>query len=166
MGYPKFNDIKNIDECDIICLADRLVKEDKYVGLDERIEYILNKAPKTEEVKQRICKSKEITRKFIEDIETVIEKTIDQMFIVQGKLDEILKQVEKPGRYIGGEVNSIKKDHSNLKVKLAFAFPDIYEIGMSYLGMQILYNAVNKEEGLCCERVLRSWDGCHIHQIS
>ena len=153
MGYPKFNDIKNIDECDIICLADRLVKEDKYVGLDERIEYILNKAPKTEEVKQRICKSKEITRKFIEDIETVIEKTIDQMFIVQGKLDEILKQVEKPGRYIGGEVNSIKKDHSNLKAKLAFAFPDIYEIGMSYLGMQILYNAVNKEEGLCCERV-------------
>jgi len=69
------------------------------------------------------------------------------------KLDEILKQVEKPGRYIGGEVNSVKKDHTDLGAKMAFCFPDLYEIGMSYLGMQILYNVVNKTEGICCERV-------------
>lgn len=69
---------------------------------------------------------------------------------LQKKLDQILKQVEKPGRYIGGEVNSVRKE---AKEKLAFAFPDVYEIGMSYLGMQILYNAVNKTEDLCCERV-------------
>lgn len=66
------------------------------------------------------------------------------------KLEELLKQVEKPGRYIGGEVNSVIKDAEE---KLAFAFPDLYEIGMSYLGMQILYNAVNKKDRLCCERV-------------
>ena len=66
------------------------------------------------------------------------------------RLDEILKQVEKPGRYIGGEVNSVKKEAEE---RLAFAFPDLYEIGMSYLGMQILYNAVNETDDLSCERV-------------
>lgn len=69
---------------------------------------------------------------------------------LEKRLDEILKQVEKPGRYIGGEVNSVRKAAEE---RLAFAFPDLYEIGMSYLGMQILYNAVNKTENLSCERV-------------
>lgn len=72
---------------------------------------------------------------------------------LQKKLDQILKQVEKPGRYIGGEVNSIKKTYEEAGERMAFAFPDLYEIGMSYLGMQILYNAVNAQEGIACERV-------------
>lgn len=79
---------------------------------------------------------------------------------MNSKLDEILKQVEKPGRYIGGEVNSVKKvfeesgdDDKKLRARMAFCFPDLYEIGMSYLGMQILYNIVNKRENLSCERV-------------
>ena len=72
---------------------------------------------------------------------------------LQKKLDRILKRVEKPGRYIGGEVNSAKKDLISVKERMAFAFTDLYEIGMSYLGMQILYNAVNKEEVMYCERV-------------
>lgn len=72
---------------------------------------------------------------------------------LQKKLDQILKQVEKPGRYIGGEVNSVKKDKDFTEERMAFAFPDMYEIGMSYLGMQILYNSVNKRQNLCCERV-------------
>ena len=72
---------------------------------------------------------------------------------LQKKLDQILKQVEKPGRYIGGEVNSIKKTSEEVTERMAFAFPDLYEIGMSYLGMQILYNAVNAQEGIACERV-------------
>lgn len=72
---------------------------------------------------------------------------------LQKKLDQILKQVEKPGRYIGGEVNSIKKTQEEASERMAFAFPDLYEIGMSYLGMQILYNAVNAQDGMCCERV-------------
>jgi len=153
MTYPKFNSVENINECDIVCLADRVVKEDKYVGLDERIEYIINKAPKEEEIVNRILISKKKTQKFMDDIEKVIGRSMTSLFDLQEKLDEILKQVEKPGRYIGGEVNSIKKDHSSVNVKMAFAFPDLYEIGMSYLGMQILYNAVNKRKTLCCERV-------------
>ncbi len=154
MTYPQFNSVENINECDLVCLADRLVKEDRYVGLDERIEYIINKAPEDEEVRRHILKSKEETETFIGKIEKVIGKDMNELFKShKDKLDEILKQVEKPGRYIGGEVNSIKKEKDEVKVRMAFAFPDVYEIGMSYLGMQILYNSVNKEEALCCERV-------------
>ncbi|MBQ0078961.1 MAG: TIGR03960 family B12-binding radical SAM protein [Eubacterium sp.] len=69
------------------------------------------------------------------------------------QLDKILKKVEKPARYIGGEVNSVKKDLKDVKVRVGFAFPDMYEIGMSYMGLQILYNILNKTEGVYCERV-------------
>lgn len=155
MTYPQFNDIENINECDLVCLADRLVKEDRYVGLDRRIEYILNKAPDSQIVRQHILESKGRTKKFIEEIEKVIGNKVEQLFNLKDKLDEILKQVEKPGRYIGGEVNSAEKEEQDIKVRMAFAFPDLYEIGMSYLGMQILYNAVNKTEGLYCERVFQ-----------
>ena len=71
----------------------------------------------------------------------------------QKVLDQLLKRVEKPGRYIGGEINSVKKNPEDVKCRLGFCFPDIYEIGMSYLGMQILYKAVNDREDLYCERV-------------
>lgn len=69
------------------------------------------------------------------------------------KLDTLLKRVEKPARYIGGELNSTVKSHKNVKTKFCFAFPDLYEIGMSYMGMQILYYLINKEDDLLCERV-------------
>ena len=69
------------------------------------------------------------------------------------KLTNLLNQVEKPARYIGGENNIVVKEHDGLTTKFAFAFPDLYEIGMSYMGLQILYNIINKEEDLCCERV-------------
>ena len=68
------------------------------------------------------------------------------------KLDKLLKRVEKPGRYIGGEVNSVKKSPEDTDVNFCFCFPDIYEIGMSYLGLQILYKAVNDRKGLYCQR--------------
>jgi len=68
-------------------------------------------------------------------------------------LDRLLKKVEKPARYIGGEVNSVLKDPKDVAVRFAFAFPDIYEIGMSYMGMQILYNILNSHEDIFCERV-------------
>ncbi|MBQ1430196.1 MAG: hypothetical protein IIZ05_01100 [Firmicutes bacterium] len=64
----------------------------------------------------------------------------------------MLKRVEKPGRYIGGEVNSVKKSPEDTDVNFCFCFPDIYEIGMSYLGLQILYKAVNDRKGLYCQR--------------
>lgn len=69
------------------------------------------------------------------------------------KLNQMLKRVEKPGRYIGGEINSVKKDPESVDVRFAFCFPDLYEIGMSYLGMQILYKALNDRESIYCERV-------------
>ena len=72
---------------------------------------------------------------------------------LQYKLDQLLKQVEKPGRYIGGEVNAAVKDPSQVDADFAFAFPDIYEIGMSYLGLQILYHVLNKHENIYCQRV-------------
>ena len=68
-------------------------------------------------------------------------------------LERLLRRVEKPARYIGGEVNIVRKDPASVKTRIAFAFPDVYEIGMSYLGLQILYNILNKNEDIYCERV-------------
>ncbi len=72
---------------------------------------------------------------------------------VDRELDNLLKKVEKPARYTGGEVNSIEKDPETVAVRVGFAFPDTYEIGMSYMGLQILYHILNKNEDIYCERV-------------
>ncbi len=68
-------------------------------------------------------------------------------------LEKELKLVEKPARYIGEEINSIKKDLKNVDVRFGFAFPDTYEIGMSYMGLQILYHILNSRENIACERI-------------
>lgn len=73
------------------------------------------------------------------------------------KFDRVLKNVEKPARYIGMEKNSIKKDLDQVKIKFAFAFPDIYDVGMSHLGLHILYNLLNNESDIACERVFAPW---------
>ncbi len=73
------------------------------------------------------------------------------------KLNSILKQVSKPGRYSGGEYGQIIKDKSKIKARFAFAFPDTYEIGMSNLGVRILYECLNREEDIWCERVYDPW---------
>lgn len=73
------------------------------------------------------------------------------------KLDSILMKVEKPARYIGMEQNVIIKDLEKTKVKFAFSFPDVYEVGMSHLGMHILYNLINNVEEYACERVFAPW---------
>ncbi len=72
---------------------------------------------------------------------------------ISRELDTLLKKVEKPARYIGGEINTVSKDPENVKVRFGFAFPDTYEIGMSYTGLQLLYNILNKDEDIYCERV-------------
>lgn len=72
-------------------------------------------------------------------------------------LDKILKRVQKPGRYTGGEYNSIKKNPEDVKIRYAFCFPDSYEIGMSHLGMKILYHLLNEREDTFCERVFAPW---------
>ena len=71
--------------------------------------------------------------------------------------DEILLSVEKPARYIGNEINMIKKDLDNIDIRFALCFPDVYEIGMSHLGIQILYDMFNKREDTYCERVYSPW---------
>lgn len=72
---------------------------------------------------------------------------------ISKELDTLLKKVEKPARYIGGEINTYAKDPKDVKIRFAFAFPDVYEIGMSYMGMQLLYHCLNKEDDIFCERV-------------
>lgn len=72
---------------------------------------------------------------------------------IDRELHKLLRRVEKPARYTGGEVNSVIKDPDSVSVRFGFAFPDIYEIGMSYMGMQILYDILNKNDDIYCERV-------------
>lgn len=71
--------------------------------------------------------------------------------------DEILLTIEKPARYIGNEMNSIIKDKDAVDIRFAFCFPDVYEIGMSHLGMQILYHDFNRYDDVWCERVFSPW---------
>ena len=73
------------------------------------------------------------------------------------KLARILQRVQKPARYTGGEYNQIVKDKSKLDLRMALCFPDTYEIGMSNLGMKILYGAINEMDGVWCERVFAPW---------
>lgn len=72
-------------------------------------------------------------------------------------IDRLLDKVQKPARYIGEEYNSVHKDPSQIDIRFAFAFPDVYEIGMSHLGMRILYNLLNEREDTWCERVFTPW---------
>lgn len=71
--------------------------------------------------------------------------------------DDILFKVEKPARYIGGELNSFYKDKEKVDIRYAFCFPDVYEVGMSHLGMKILYYVLNKREDTYCERAFTPW---------
>ena len=71
--------------------------------------------------------------------------------------DEILLSVQQPARYIGGEFNMAEKVPNEQMIRFAMCFPDVYEIGMSHLGMQILYAMFNKREDVYCERVFSPW---------
>ncbi len=71
--------------------------------------------------------------------------------------ERLLLSVQKPGRYTGGEINSVIKDKDKVDIRFAFCFPDTYEIGMSHLGMKILYSLLNEREDIWCERVFAPW---------
>ena len=73
------------------------------------------------------------------------------------ELSSVYKSVTKPGRYTGGEYNSVKKDKASVKCRFAFCFPDTYEIGMSNLGIRILYDVLNRDPDIWCERVYAPW---------
>ena len=78
--------------------------------------------------------------------------------MVKKEVEKLLKKVQKPARYTGGELNSVVKNKENVKLRYAFCFPDNYEIGMSHLGMKILYSVVNERNDAWCERVFAPWD--------
>ena len=71
--------------------------------------------------------------------------------------DEILLSVDKPARYIGGEINMVQKDKTHVDIRFCMCFPDVYEIGMSHLGIQILYDMFNRRDDIYCERVYSPW---------
>ena len=71
--------------------------------------------------------------------------------------DEILMKIEKPARYIGNEINSVVKNKDEIDIRFAMCFPDVYEIGMSHLGIQILYDMFNRRSDVWCERVYSPW---------
>lgn len=75
--------------------------------------------------------------------------------------DDILMQVDKPARYIGNELNMIKKNPDDVAIRFAMCFPDVYEIGMSHLGIQILYEMFNRRDDVYCERVYSPWPDLH-----
>ena len=70
---------------------------------------------------------------------------------------DVLMRVDKPARYIGGEPGSVMKDEKDVKVRFVMCFPDVYEIGMSHIGMQILYGMFNSYEDVWCERLFSPW---------
>ncbi len=72
-------------------------------------------------------------------------------------LKQILDKVQKPGRYIGEETNSVHKRFGSGKVSIVLAYPDLYEVGMSYLGIKILYHLLNERDDVVCERVFAPW---------
>lgn len=77
--------------------------------------------------------------------------------MVSKEVEKLLLKVQKPGRYVGGELNEVIKDKSKVDVRFAFCFPDTYEVGMSHLGMKILYSLFNSKEYIWCERVFAPW---------
>ncbi len=150
MSYV-FNDLPLITEHDVVCLSDRIVKEHEYAGIDERVDYLINKYPEDTDRKERLLFWKEKVREYIHGIEEIIGENFDEL--LSPGIDSLLDRVEKPARYIGGEINEVVKDPSSQRLRMAFAFPDLYEIGMSYLGLQILYDIVNRRDGIYMERV-------------
>src|SRR5919198_1000423 len=76
---------------------------------------------------------------------------------IEAKLDRILLKVQKPGRYVGGELNSVIKDWDQVSAKVALVFPDIYDIGVSNVGLKILYDQVNQRDDALAERAYAPW---------
>ena len=85
------------------------------------------------------------------------------------QIEKLLLRVQKPGRYVGGELNAVMKDRDSVDVRFAFCFPDTYEVGMSHLGMKILYSQFNEKDYIWCERVFAPWvdmeEEMRTHQI-
>ena len=77
--------------------------------------------------------------------------------MLKDRIEQLLDEVQKPARYMGGELGCVMKDWDRVSIRYAFAFPDVYEVGMSHLGSRILYDIVNRREDALCERVFMPW---------
>ena len=86
-----------------------------------------------------------------------MEKQTTQMIEMTEMIDDLLLQVTKPGRYVGNEIHMVKKDPAKTAIRFAFCFPDVYEVGMSHLGLQILYFFLNRRDDVYCERAFMPW---------
>lgn len=148
------NAVNALEEVDLVCLGDRMVNEDVYVGFDKRMRDVMARFSQNAEALEVIALRMNSAKMIIDDIEKKIGMTIDELI---GKpkpsLSSLLLRVEKPGRYVGGELHSAKKDLSKINVRFGFAFPDLYEIGMSYHGLQIIYGLLNQVPDVYCERI-------------
>ena len=107
MSY-EFNDLPVITEHDIMCLSDRIVKEHEYVGIEERVRYLINKDPDNEERNRHLQFFKGVVKEYIHGIEKIVGISFDAL--LSPDITSLLPRVEKPARYIGGEINEIVKD--------------------------------------------------------
>jgi radical SAM family uncharacterized protein len=142
----------DVRESDLVSLADRSVFEDKYVGCEKRMSEIMRRVTDMD-VQNRLKLRFAETGRFAGAIEAAVGAPIDE--IATGGIVDIaslLPLVERPGRYVGSEINSVMKDPAGVKLNFCFAFPDLYEIGMSYTGMQIIYGLLNARADVFCER--------------
>jgi len=152
LGFP--DDISGLDSAIVVSLADRTIKEDIYVGYQARMEDLVIRYADIPEVLERVNANMGPTLSLIAGIEELTGKSFREI-VSEGRVetDPLLRLVERPGRYIGGEIGSVRKEWNEAAFRFCFAFPDLYEIGMSYTGMQILYGLLNDRPGILCERV-------------
>ncbi|GHU67759.1 hypothetical protein AGMMS49983_19410 [Clostridia bacterium] len=137
----------------VVSLADRVVNQDRYVGYEARMEDLLKRYQGNEEMERRVHRNMEKALRLIREIESMTGKSMREITTGgRAELEGALLRAERPGRYIGGEVNSVVKDWDETAVHFCFAFPDLYDIGMSYTGFQILYGVINERADLLCER--------------
>ncbi|MDR2296066.1 MAG: TIGR03960 family B12-binding radical SAM protein [Clostridiales Family XIII bacterium] len=146
--------LTEITELDAVCLGDRMIRENVCVGFEARMEDVLARFSHDARAVSRITERMERSRAFIRALEERLGRSLDAICGVPApKLEALLLRVEKPGRYTGGERNAVYKDASAVSLRFGLAFPDSYEIGMSWAGIQILYHLLNAQAGVWCERV-------------
>jgi radical SAM family uncharacterized protein len=153
MSHHFPDSLDDFTEIDAVCIGDRTVREDMFVGYEKRMDDVLARCAGNEAVIARIKNDVKRSKSIIAQLEGRIGNRLEQLAgLPAPSLGSFLLQVEKPGRYAGGEQNSVKKDLSAVSLRFGLAFPDLYEIGMSWLGIQILYHLLNNIEYVYCER--------------
>ena len=144
---------KEIDSAAIVTLADRTVKEDEYVGYRARLEDFQKRFSDEPGIVSRVRENMERGLSLISQIEAATGMAFDDI-ATDGRVAAaaLFRDAERPGRYIGGEIGSVRKEWAEASFRFCFAFPDLYEIGMSYTGMQIIYGLLNGRADTLCER--------------